>query len=139
MLYPFFILEALHVIVVNLKTYETSDNQSFEKYVEDWINWITARLWKPRIMVVATHRDELTDAKVIEKCNDILTRIKKHEEKEIKQLDREIKDPGKKSSLKEDREGLRRKEANLKWLRDNRPFISSKVLLGDNSVSILFW
>jgi len=123
--------EALHFIVVNLTTYQTTQ-QSFEKNVEDWINWVTARLWKPRIMIVGTHKDELNADEVKKKCEDILKRIKQHEEKEIRKLDREIKAASRKSFHQENRESAKSKEENLCWLRANRPFLPTDFLVEDS-------
>lgn len=86
-------------------------------------------------MIVATHKDELEDDEVKRKCKHILAQVQEHEKKEIKRLDKEIKAvKSKKVSPQDDREGTNSREGNLRWLRNNRPFISSK-LLNDNSVS----
>jgi hypothetical protein len=126
--------EALHILVINLNTYQ-STKESFKENVEAWIEWVTARLLKPRIMIVPTHCDECKGNEVSDKCKDILSRIQDYEKKEMKRLDDEIKKLKKKSCPDENR-GINVKDEleKLKWLKKCRPVVSSRLLPTDNKV-----
>lgn len=120
--------EALHILVVNLKKYQCN-KESFKENVEDWIEWVTARLLKPRIMMVPTHKDECEEMEVTKKCMDILERIKDHEKRDIKRLEAEMKKLEKKRCpLKESGIDVEAELENLKSIKNHRPIISSKLL-----------
>ncbi|XP_031556682.1 malignant fibrous histiocytoma-amplified sequence 1 homolog isoform X2 [Actinia tenebrosa] len=126
--HPFFLSEeALHILVINLKKYQCN-KESFKQNVEDWIEWVTARLLKPRIMIVPTHKDECKEKEVIEKCKDILDRIQDHEKRKVKRLDAEMKKLQRNSSpLKDKGVDVRVQLENIKMMKKHRPVLSSRL------------
>ena len=86
------ILEALHILVVDLFHYEPTKS-CFCTTIGDWLDLITSRILKPRIMIVPTHLDEFDSSdksEVKNRCDDILERVRQYGVAQIALIDREI-------------------------------------------------
>ena len=123
------LLEALHILVVDLFNYEPSES-CFRKTVGDWLDLVTSLILKPRVMIVPTHLDrfEPNDASsVTNKCTDILNRIEHYCKSQKALIDLEITEK-KKKQLKNPVQG----GTDPEWKKKNPPIISSVLHSSDN-------
>lgn len=121
--HPFFLSsEALHILVVDLFKYEPTKS-CFQKNVGDWLDLVTSRILKPRIMIVPTHLDKFDPSDtstVICCCKDILERVQDYCKGQKALIEYEISEKRKKG-LKNPLKG----GSNPEWKIDNPPIISS--------------
>lgn len=121
--HPFFLCpEALHILVVDLFHYEPTKS-CFCTTIGDWLDFITSRILKPRIMIVPTHLDEFDSSdtsKVKSRCDDILDRVRQYGVAQIVLIDREISEKKKKGLKNPVQCG-----SDPEWKKKNPPIISS--------------
>ena len=116
------VLEALHILVVDLFKYEPTES-CFQKTVGDWLDLVTSRILKPRIMIVPTHLDKFDPSDtstVICYCKDILKRVQDYCKGQKALIEYEISEKKKKGPKNPLKGG-----SNPEWKRDNPPIISS--------------
>ena len=116
------VLEALHILVVDLFKYELTKS-CFRKTVGDWLDLVTSRILKPRVMIVLTHLDKFDPSDtstVISRCKDILEGVQDYCKGQKALIEYEISEK-KKEGLKNPLKG----GSNPEWKRDNPPIISS--------------
>lgn len=121
--HPFFLsTEALYILVVDLFNYEPTES-CFRKTVGDWLDLVTLRILKPRIMIVPTHLDRFDPgdtSTVISHCKNILERVQDYCKGQKAQIEFEISEK-KRKGLKNPVKG----GSDPEWRRDNPPIISS--------------
>ena len=123
------LLEALHILVVDLFNYEPSED-CFRKTVGDWLDLVTSRILKPRVMIVPTHLDRFEPgnaSSVTNKCTDILNRVEHYCKSQKALIDLEISEK-KKKQLKNPVQG----GTDPEWKKKNPPIISSVLHSSDN-------
>lgn len=116
------ILEALHILVIDLFHYEPTKS-CFCTTIGDWLDLITSRILKPRIMIVPTHLDEFDSSdrsEVKNRCDDILERVRQYSVAQIALIDREISEKKKKGLKNPVQCG-----SDPEWKKKNPPIISS--------------
>ena len=118
-------LEALHILVVDLFHYEQTDS-CFSRTVGDWLDLVTSRILKPRIMIVPTHLDKFEagdDMSVKSRCDHILDGIQHYCKSQKALIEREISE----KKLKE-KKGVKNPVqggSDPEWKKKNPPVISS--------------
>ena len=117
---------------MDLFHYEQTDS-CFNRTVGDWLDLVTSRILKPRIMVVPTHLDKFEagdDRSVKSRCDHILDGIQ-HYCKSKKALIELAISEKKKSRLKNPVQG----GSDPEWKKKNPPVISSVLFSTALSVS----
>ena len=118
------LVEALHILVVDLFNYKPVES-CFRRTVGDWLDLVTSRILKPRIMIVPTHLDKFGSDEgdsVVSRCEDILKRIQNYCKSQKAQIGFEISEK-KKKGLK----NLVQGGTDPEWKLMNPPVISSTL------------
>lgn len=131
--HPFFLSsEALHILVVDLFNYD-STKSCFCRTIGDWLDLVTSRVLKPRVMIVPTHLDEFEtsdECLVKSRCDDIINRVMHYCKGQSALIDREILEK-KKKGLKNAVQG----GSDPEWKKNNPPVISSGLSKGPDQLS----
>ena len=107
---------------MDLFNYEPTES-CFSRTVGDWLDLVTSRILKPRIMIVPTHMDEFeasNDSNVQNRCEDILDRVQRYCKSQKALIELEISEK-KKKGLKNSLTG----GSDPEWKKKNPPIISS--------------
>lgn len=118
------LIEALHILVVDLFNYEPAESY-FRRTIGDWLDLVTSRILKPRIMIVPTHLDKFgpnDGDSVVSRCKDILERVQHYRQSQEAQIEYEISEK-KKKGLKNPVQG----GTDPEWKKKNPPVISSSL------------
>lgn len=124
MLFFVILIEALHILVVDLFNYKPVES-CFRRTVGDWLDLVTSRILKPRIMIVPTHLDKFGPDEgdsVVSRCEDILKRVQNYCKSQKAQIEFEISEKQKKG-LKNPVQG----GTDPEWKLRNPPVISSTL------------
>ena len=108
----------------------------FNRTVGDWLDLVTSRILKPRIMIVPTHLDKFEagdDQSVKSRCDHILDRIQHYCKSQKALIELKILEK-KKKGLKNPVQG----GSDPEWKRNNPPVISSVLFPSAFSVSFFF-
>ena len=111
-------------MVVDLFNYEPAES-CFRRTVGDWLDLVTSRILKPRIMIVPTHLDKFgpdDDNFVVSRCKDILEHVQQYCMSQKARMDYEIAEK-KKKGLKNPVQG----GTDPEWKKKNPPVISSSL------------
>lgn len=117
---------------MDLFNYEQTES-CFRRTVSDWLDLVTSRILKPRIMIVPTHLDEFeasNDSNVRNRCEDILDRVQRYCKSQKALIEFEISEK-KKKGLKNSLKG----GSDPEWKKNNPPIISSVLVSAVLSVS----
>ena len=116
---------------MDLFSYEPAES-CFRRTVGDWLDLVTSRILKPRIMIVPTHLDKFDpkdDVSVVSRCEDILDRVQHYCKSQRAQIEFEISEK-KKKCLRNPVQGT-----DPEWKKNNPPVISSSLHSSDLPVS----
>ena len=109
---------------MDLFNFEATES-CFRRTVGDWLDLVTSRILKPRIMIVPTHLDKFDPgdtSTVISRCQHILKRVQDYCKSQKAQIEFEILEK-KKKGLKNPVKG----GSDPEWKRNNPPVISSSL------------